>query len=96
MVDIGVPDRRQPFETWPALRVLTVQVNFHLMFLAIFRSPFAIYADNAFAFGQLLDSNATDREVPAVRAFNEVMAKEARLHSVIVPIGDGLWVGVKR
>ena len=64
--------------------------------LRIVRPGGLILADNAFAFGQLLDSNATDREVPAVRAFNEVMAKEPRLHSVIVPIGDGLWVGVKR
>ena len=55
-----------------------------------------IMVDNAFAFGQLLDPQVTDREVPAVRAFNEVMAKESRLHSIIVPIGDGLWVGVKQ
>ena len=64
--------------------------------LRIVRPGGMILADNAFAFGQLLDPNANDREVPAVRAFNEVMAKEPRLHSVIVPIGDGLWVGVKR
>ena len=64
--------------------------------IRIVRPGGLIMADNAFAFGQLLDANATDREVPAVRAFNEVMAKESRLHSVIVPIGDGLWVGVKR
>ena len=41
-------------------------------------------------------SNARDPEVAAVRAFNDVMAKESRVHGVIVPIGDGLWVGVKR
>jgi len=64
--------------------------------LRIVRPGGLIMADNAFAFGQLFDPVATDREVPAVRAFNEVMAKEARLHSIIVPIGDGLWVGVKR
>ena len=34
-----------------------------------------IMVDNAFAFGQLLDPKATDREVPAVRAFNDHMAK---------------------
>ena len=34
-------------------------------------------------------------EVDAVRAFNEIVAKETSLHSVITPIGDGLWVGVK-
>jgi predicted O-methyltransferase YrrM len=51
--------------------------------------------DNAFAFGQLLDPQPTDREVPAVRAFNEVLARESRLQSVIVPLGDGIWVGVR-
>jgi predicted O-methyltransferase YrrM len=55
-----------------------------------------ILVDNALAFGQLLDPQATDREVPAVRAFNDLMAARTDLHSVIVPIGDGLWVGVRR
>ncbi|HVQ24663.1 MAG TPA: O-methyltransferase [Planctomycetota bacterium] len=63
--------------------------------LRIVRTGGLILVDNAFAFGQLLDEHPTDREVGAVRAFNEVMAKESRLQSVIVPIGDGLWVGVK-
>jgi predicted O-methyltransferase YrrM len=64
--------------------------------LRIVRPGGLIMADNAFAFGQLLEANPTDKEVPAVRAFNETIAKESRLASVIVPIGDGLWVGVKR
>ena len=55
-----------------------------------------ILVDNALAFGQLLDPNPTDREVPAVRAFNDLMAAREDLQSVIVPIGDGLWVGVRR
>lgn len=63
--------------------------------LRIVRKGGLILADNAFAFGQLLDEKPTDPEVPAVRAFNEVMAGCQALHSVIVPIGDGLWVGVK-
>lgn len=63
--------------------------------LRIVRPGGLILADNAFAFGQLFDEKPTDREVPAVRAFNEVMAKEPRLQSIIVPVGDGLWVGVK-
>lgn len=62
--------------------------------LRIVRPGGLIMADNAFAFGQLFDENPTDREAPAVRAFNEVMARENRLASVIVPLGDGLWVGV--
>lgn len=63
--------------------------------LRIVRQGGLILVDNAFAFGQLLDKRPTDREVPAVRKFNEIMAKEKRVHGIIVPIGDGLWVGVK-
>lgn len=64
--------------------------------LRIVRSNGLIMVDNAFAFGQLFDENPTDPEAPAVRAFNERMAGEQRLHSIIVAVGDGCWVGVKR
>jgi len=66
-----------------------------LQSLRIVRTGGLVLVDNAFAFGQLFDERPTDREVEAVRAFNELMAGESRLQSVIVPIGDGLWVGVK-
>jgi predicted O-methyltransferase YrrM len=55
-----------------------------------------LLVDNAFAFGQLFDPHPTDREVPAVRAFNDHLASQPDFHAVIVPIGDGLWVGVRR
>lgn len=64
--------------------------------LRIVRPGGLIVADNAFAFGQLLDPHPTDPEAPAVREFNEVIAREPRLQSVIVPLGDGCWVGAKR
>src|SRR6266545_1224854 len=64
--------------------------------LRIVRKGGLIMVDNALAFGQLLDPQATDREVPAVRAFNEHIAKVRELETVIVPLGDGLWVGVRR
>ena len=53
-----------------------------------------VLVDNAFAFGQLFEEAPSDGEVGAVRAFNEHMVSEQRVHSIIVPIGDGLWVGV--
>ena len=62
--------------------------------LRIVRKGGLILVDNAFAFGQLFDPDPTDREVPAVRAFNDHMAQVEGLRSVIVPLGDGLWVGV--
>ncbi len=64
--------------------------------LRILRPGGLVMVDNAFAFGQLLDERPTDRDVAAVRAFNDRMAATQGLDSVIVPIGDGLWVGVKR
>ena len=64
--------------------------------LRIVRRGGLIMVDNALAFGQLLDPKATDREVPAVRAFNEHMAKVREVEGVIVPLGDGLWVAVRR
>jgi len=63
--------------------------------LRIVRPGGLILVDNAFAFGELLAKRATDPEVEAVRAFNEIMAKTPGLSGVIVPIGDGLWVAVR-
>lgn len=54
-----------------------------------------IAVDNAFAFGSLLDESVHSPSVDAVRAFNERMAQETRLQSILVPIGDGCWVGVR-
>ena len=36
-----------------------------------------------------------DPGVPAVRAFNDEMAAVPELRSIIVPLGDDCWVGVK-
>ncbi len=62
--------------------------------LRIVRSGGLIMIDNAFAFGQLFEAHPTRPDVEAVRRFNDQMAAERRLRSIIVPMGDGLWVGV--
>ena len=64
--------------------------------LRIVRPGGLIMVDNAFAFGELFAERPSDKEVGAMRAFNDHMAKVSDLQSVIVPLGDGLWVGVKR
>ena len=63
--------------------------------MRIVRRGGLIMADNAFAFGELFDDVTRDRETPAIRAFNEHVPTVNGLHAVIVPVGDGLWVGVK-
>ncbi len=62
--------------------------------LRIVRPGGMILVDNAFAFGELFSESPRDREVQAVREFNEIMSKTTGLHGIIVPIGDGLWVSV--
>jgi len=63
--------------------------------LRILRPGGLVMVDNAFAFGQLFDEQPTDPETPAIRAFNDFIAGVEALQSVIVPLGDGMWVGVK-
>lgn len=60
----------------------------------ILRPGALVMADNAFAFGELFAEEPSDPEVPAVRAFNDHVAAQSWLQAAIVPIGDGLWVGV--
>lgn len=63
--------------------------------LRIVRQGGLIMVDNAFAFGELLTHDSDEPEVLAIRAFNDLVARERALQSIIVPLGDGLWVGVK-
>ena len=64
--------------------------------LRIVRSGGLIMVDNAFAFGRLFSHDPDDSGVQAIREFNDYMASRPGLDSIIVPIGDGCWVGVKR
>jgi caffeoyl-CoA O-methyltransferase len=63
--------------------------------LRILRPRGLVMVDNAFAYGELFAETPSRREVFAIRAFNDHVAKLRELQSIIVPIGDGLWVGVK-
>jgi predicted O-methyltransferase YrrM len=64
--------------------------------LRIVRPRGLVLVDNAFAFGQLFEHDPSDPEVEAVRAFNDFAASQPAYDGVIVPIGDGLWVGTVR
>ncbi len=64
--------------------------------LRIVRRGGLIMIDNAFAFGELFDEASGDANVVAIRAFNDALPKETSIQSIIAPLGDGLWVGVKR
>jgi predicted O-methyltransferase YrrM len=59
----------------------------------ILRPRGLVMVDNAFAFGQLLEDDSSE-SVEAIRQFNEKMAARPDVHGIIVPLGDGCWVGV--
>jgi predicted O-methyltransferase YrrM len=61
--------------------------------LRIVRRGGLILADNAFGFGRLFETD--DEDVAAIQNFNNVMAASTALQSIIIPVGDGLWFGVK-
>lgn len=63
--------------------------------LRIVRRGGMVLADNAFAFGRLFEQDGED-SVQAIRDFNDRFAARKELHGIIVPIGDGCWVAVKR
>ena len=63
--------------------------------LRILRPGGLLMADNAFAFGELFTEGEVEESVHHLRAFNDEMAKLPGMHAIIIPIGDGCWVGVK-
>ena len=67
--------------------------------LRIVRPGGLVMVDNAFAFGRVLEEAPGGDEgesVRAIRAFNDRLAADGRVDAVIVPVGDGLWVAVRR
>jgi predicted O-methyltransferase YrrM len=68
--------------------------------LRLLRRGGLFLADNALAFGRLLDVGAgqDDPGVAGIRAFHRVMAEAAsrgELRFAVVPLGDGCWVAQK-
>jgi len=54
-----------------------------------------LLCDNAFFNGRVTDPRDTEADVEGVRTFNRLAASDARLAAAVVPVRDGLVVGVK-
>jgi predicted O-methyltransferase YrrM len=54
-----------------------------------------LLCDNAFLNGRVTDPSDRAPDVEGVRAFNRLAATDARLVSAVIPVRDGLTVGVK-
>ena len=64
--------------------------------LARLRPNGVILVDNTLWMGAVLDPNATDDQTKTIRAFNDAVAADERVESVILTIGDGLTLARKR
>ena len=55
-----------------------------------------VLADNAFHFGDIVDTVGRDGELLAMRAFVDTLFRGGRFEASILPTGEGLAIGVKR
>ncbi len=54
-----------------------------------------VLGDNAFRRGWVADAKNNDEQTVAMREFNRLAANDPRLSSTIIPVRDGLLIGVK-
>ena len=60
------------------------------------RSGGLILADNVLWMGRVVDAAADDPQTQAIRAFNDLVAKDDRVEPVMIPVSDGLTLIRKR
>jgi caffeoyl-CoA O-methyltransferase len=60
------------------------------------RTNGVILVDNVLWSGRVIDSDADDDNTRAIRAFNDKVASDDRVESVMLPISDGLTLLRKR
>jgi predicted O-methyltransferase YrrM len=69
-------------------------VNYLDWALKLVRPGGIVAGDNALAGGSIADPDANNDHVNGLRAFNQRMATDPRITSVIVPLRDGVCLGV--
>ena len=70
--------------------------NYYEEVLARLRPNGAILVDNTLWMGAVIDPNATDEQTNTIRKFNDNIAADERVESVILTVGDGLTLIRKR
>ena len=70
--------------------------NYYEEVLARLRPNGVILVDNTLWMGAILDPDATDEQTKTIRGFNDAVAADDRVESVILTIGDGLTLIRKR
>ena len=64
--------------------------------LKLIRSGGVIALDNMLSRGRVLDASTQDPDVSALRKMNEFIHRDDRVDALLLPLGDGLTLAVKR
>lgn len=64
--------------------------------LKLVRSGGVVALDNMLSRGRVLDEHAADSDVEALRKMNEFIHTDERVDAILLPLGDGLTLAVKR
>lgn len=65
-------------------------VEYFEMILPLMRPGSFILADNTLWGGKILDENARDAQTEGIRRFNDLVARDPRVETAILPLRDGL------
>lgn len=108
--EAGVAEQVQLIEGEAREVLRTLAPGFDAVFVDADKEPMAEYfreslrllrvgglllSDNAFFHGSVVDPSDRSAQAEGVRAFNRLAATDARVVSAVIPIRDGVVVGVK-
>jgi predicted O-methyltransferase YrrM len=62
----------------------------------LLRAGGLLMIDNTLQHGEVLNENSNSKVVATIRRVNDTLANDSRWQSVILPIGDGLSVAIKK
>ena len=71
-------------------------LGYYEALLPLVRTNGVVLVDNVLWSGAVIDPSVTDADTEAIRAFNDHVARDARVDAVILPIADGLTFIRKR
>ena len=64
--------------------------------LTLLKKNGLIIIDNVLWYGQVVDENSDDKITLTIQNFNNYVSKDKRVEKVIVPLGDGMTVCIKK
>jgi caffeoyl-CoA O-methyltransferase len=70
--------------------------NYYEALLPHMRTNALILVDNVLWGGNVINSEATDDNTKAIRAFNDSLARDDRVEKVMLPVSDGLTIARKK